>query len=138
VDVERPGDGADGFSVADEFSGEFLLVRQHFLWPAKGHAARLGGQPAFLRAAEDAPRAVIPKAWQPLVLDADGRMADPKAYVFAVIDAWRPAVKRRCGSAASFGADQYHNALKSQSSPGSHTCAGLQCGFRIQTGRRVW
>ncbi len=43
----------------------------------------------------DAPTAAIPKAWQPLVLDADGRMADPKAYVFAVIDAWRAAVKRR-------------------------------------------
>ncbi len=53
MDVEGPGDGADGFTVADEFSGEFLLVGQHFLWPAEGHAARLGGQPAFLRAAED-------------------------------------------------------------------------------------
>ena len=43
----------------------------------------------------DAPTAAIPKAWQPLVLDADGRVIDPKAYVFAVIDAWRAAVKRR-------------------------------------------
>ena len=43
----------------------------------------------------DAPTAAIPKTWQPLVLDADGRVADPKAYVFAVIDAWRAAVKRR-------------------------------------------
>jgi len=31
----------------------------------------------------------------PHVLDADGRVADPKAYVFAIIDAWRTAVKRR-------------------------------------------
>ena len=54
MDVEGAGDGADGFSVSDEFSGEFLLVGQHFLWPAEGHAARLGGQPAFLCAAEDA------------------------------------------------------------------------------------
>jgi len=33
-----------------------------------------------------------------------------------------------CGSAAGFGADQHHIALKSPSSPGSHTCAGLQSG----------
>jgi hypothetical protein len=43
----------------------------------------------------DVPTAAIPKAWQPLVLDADGRVVDPKAYVFAVIDAWRVTVKRR-------------------------------------------
>ncbi len=43
----------------------------------------------------DAPTAAIPKAWQPPVLDAEGRVADPRAYVFAIIDAWRAAVKRR-------------------------------------------
>ncbi len=43
----------------------------------------------------DAPTTAIPKAWQPHVLDAEGRVVDPKAYVFAVIDAWRAAVKRR-------------------------------------------
>ena len=43
----------------------------------------------------DAPIAAIPKAWQPLVLNADGCVVDPKAYVFAVIGAWRAAVKRR-------------------------------------------
>jgi hypothetical protein len=43
----------------------------------------------------DAPVAAIPKAWQQHVLDAEGRVADPKAYVFAIIDAWRAAVKRR-------------------------------------------
>jgi len=53
MDVENPGDGADGFSVADEVSGEFLLIGLHFLWPAEGHAACLSGQPAFLCSAED-------------------------------------------------------------------------------------
>ena len=43
----------------------------------------------------DAPTAAIPKAWQPHVLDAEGRVADPRAYVFAIIDAWRAALKRR-------------------------------------------
>ena len=43
----------------------------------------------------DAPTAAIPKAWQAHVLDAEGRVADPRAYVFAIIDAWRAAVKRR-------------------------------------------
>lgn len=43
----------------------------------------------------DAPTAVIPKAWLPHVLDAKGSVANPKAYVFAIIDAWRIAVKRR-------------------------------------------
>ena len=43
----------------------------------------------------DAPTAAVPKAWRAHALDAQGRVADPKAYVFAVIDAWRAAVKRR-------------------------------------------
>jgi TnpA family transposase len=43
----------------------------------------------------DAPAEAIPKAWQPHVLDEKGQVADPKAYVFAIIDAWRAAVKRR-------------------------------------------
>jgi TnpA family transposase len=43
----------------------------------------------------DAPTAAVPKAWQQHVLDSEGRVADPKAYVFAIIDAWRAAVKRR-------------------------------------------
>jgi hypothetical protein len=43
----------------------------------------------------DAPTAAIPKAWEPHVLDEKGRVADPRAYVFAIIDAWRAAVKRR-------------------------------------------
>jgi hypothetical protein len=29
------------------------------------------------------------------MLDAEGRVANPRAYVFAIIDAWRAAVKRR-------------------------------------------
>lgn len=43
----------------------------------------------------DTPTAAIPKAWQQHVLDAEGRVADPRAYVFAIIDAWRAALKRR-------------------------------------------
>jgi hypothetical protein len=43
----------------------------------------------------DAPTKAIPKAWEPCVLDTEGRVADPRAYVFAIIDAWRAAVKRR-------------------------------------------
>ena len=42
-----------------------------------------------------APTEAIPKAWRRLVLDADGKVGDPKAYVFAIIDAWRAAIKRR-------------------------------------------
>lgn len=43
----------------------------------------------------DAPTAVIPKAWRRHVLDHNGKVDDPRAYVFAVIDAWRLAIKRR-------------------------------------------
>jgi hypothetical protein len=43
----------------------------------------------------DAPTKAIPKAWEPHVLDEKGRVVDPRAYVFAIIDAWRAAVKRR-------------------------------------------
>ncbi len=42
-----------------------------------------------------APTTAIPKAWRQHVLDQDGRMRDPKAYVFAIIEAWRLAIKRR-------------------------------------------
>ena len=43
----------------------------------------------------DAPTAAIPKAWRQYALDDDGKVSDPKAYVFAVIDAWRAGLKRR-------------------------------------------
>ena len=43
----------------------------------------------------DAPTAAIPKAWETHVLDAEGHIADPRAYVFSIIDAWRAAMKRR-------------------------------------------
>jgi len=43
----------------------------------------------------EAPTKAIPKAWEPYVLDAEGHVVDPRAYVFAIIDAWRAAVKRR-------------------------------------------
>jgi TnpA family transposase len=42
-----------------------------------------------------APKGVISKAWQPYVLSPEGHVMDPKAYVFATIDAWHQAVKRR-------------------------------------------
>lgn len=43
----------------------------------------------------DAPTAAVPKAWRQHVLDREGKVLDPKAYVFAIIDAWRLAIKRR-------------------------------------------
>jgi len=71
----------------------------------------------------DAPTAAIPKAWQPHVLDENGQVVDPRAYVFAIIDAWRAAVKRRDifaksgitasvghGSVRPFGRQDFHNA----------------------------
>jgi TnpA family transposase len=46
-------------------------------------------------AMRDAPTAAVPKSWRPHVMDEGGRVRDPKAYVFAIIDAWRAALKRR-------------------------------------------
>lgn len=43
----------------------------------------------------DAPTTAITTPWKKLALDSNGRVADPKAYVFAIIDAWRGAIKRR-------------------------------------------
>jgi hypothetical protein len=43
----------------------------------------------------DASTEVVPKAWRRHVLDRDGKVDDPRAYVSAVIDAWRLAIKRR-------------------------------------------
>ncbi|KZL18396.1 Tn3 transposase DDE domain protein [Pseudovibrio axinellae] len=43
----------------------------------------------------DAPTRAIPKPWRQYVLDQNGQVIDPKAYVFATIDAWRSALKRR-------------------------------------------
>ncbi|MCY1740729.1 hypothetical protein [Ensifer sp. SL37] len=66
----------------------------------KGVKAAIG----YLRAVDDwssvakmrgAPTAAIPKAWRQHALDQDGRVKDPKAYVFAIIEAWRLAIKRR-------------------------------------------
>ena len=39
MDVEGPGDLADGLPLIDEFAHERLLIRSHFWWPAKGDAA---------------------------------------------------------------------------------------------------
>ena len=40
MDVEGPGDGADGFAFEDELTGEFGLIGAHFPWTPKGHATR--------------------------------------------------------------------------------------------------
>lgn len=56
----------------------------------------LRNQPDWSKAAvQNAPTGVISKSWQPYVLDEVGKAADPRAYVFATIDAWHKAVKRR-------------------------------------------
>jgi Tn3 transposase DDE domain len=43
----------------------------------------------------DAPTEAIPKSWRRHVLDDEGKVVDPKAYVFSIIDAWRTAIKIR-------------------------------------------
>ncbi len=64
----------------------------------------VGSAVAYLKSApdwsgaklRDAPTDVVPKAWRQHVLDEEsGKVRDPRAYVFAVIDAWRAALKRR-------------------------------------------
>jgi TnpA family transposase len=48
-----------------------------------------------LTSLRDAPTAAIPQPWRAYVLDAEGKVGNPHAYVFAIIDAWRGALKRR-------------------------------------------
>ena len=63
----------------------------------------LGEAIAYLRniadwsraAMRDAPTAAIPKSWRHHVMDESGRVRDPRAYVCAIIAAWRSALKRR-------------------------------------------
>jgi hypothetical protein len=43
----------------------------------------------------DAPTAAVPKAWRQFALDQDGKVSDPRAYVFSVIEAWRGALRVR-------------------------------------------
>jgi len=58
--------------------------------------AYLGSRPDWSAAAlRGAPTAAVAKSWRKLALNPDGQVADPKAYVFAMIDAWRGALKRR-------------------------------------------
>ena len=58
--------------------------------------AWLRTQPNWAKAdLTSAPIGMISKAWRPHVLDKDGTPVDAKAYVFATIDAWHKAVKRR-------------------------------------------
>jgi TnpA family transposase len=42
-----------------------------------------------------APTAAVPRAWRQFALDQDNKVIDPRAYVIAIIDAWRDALKRR-------------------------------------------
>jgi len=44
---------------------------------------------------DKAPTEAIPKIWHPYVLDDTGQVADSRAYVFSMIEAWRSAIKRR-------------------------------------------
>ncbi len=56
----------------------------------------LRSQPDWAKAAiRSAPTGVISKSWRAYVLDEDGTPANARAYVFATIDAWYKAVKRR-------------------------------------------
>jgi hypothetical protein len=69
--------------------------------------ATLGGKPVWeamrylsqrtdwTKPMRDAPTAAITKPWRRHVLGADGKVSDPKAYVFAIMDGWRGALKRR-------------------------------------------
>jgi TnpA family transposase len=43
----------------------------------------------------DAPTEAVGKSWRRHVLNEEGKVIDPKAYVFAIIHAWRTAVRRR-------------------------------------------
>ncbi len=42
-----------------------------------------------------APKDVISRAWKSHVFNAQGEIKDARAYVFATVDAWRKAIKRR-------------------------------------------
>ncbi len=56
----------------------------------------LRGQPDWSKApVQSAPTNVISNSWKPYVMNAEGEVVNPKAYVFATIDAWYKAVKRR-------------------------------------------
>ena len=48
MDIEGPGDFADGFSFVDEMSSEGALIRSQFGRAPEGDAACLGGPPSFL------------------------------------------------------------------------------------------
>lgn len=56
----------------------------------------LRAQPDWSKmAVSNAPMAVVSKSWKPHVVNDGGRPCNARAYVFATIDAWRKAVKRR-------------------------------------------
>ena len=53
MDIEGPGDFADGFSFVDEMSSEGALIGSQFGRAAEGDAACLGGTPSFLGSGSD-------------------------------------------------------------------------------------
>ena len=53
MNFESPGDGADGFALADQLAGQILLIGRHFLGASEGDAAGLGGLPAILGSTEN-------------------------------------------------------------------------------------
>jgi len=87
----------------------------------------LRDHPDWTRAAlRDAPTAVLSHSWQGAVLGKDGRVADPKAYVLATIEAWIKAIKRRDIFAAPGirSADPRIGMLERQ---GWHNAKGVVC-----------
>jgi TnpA family transposase len=67
-------------------NGQAVLDAMQWLKEQSGHS---------LRVTNDAPKGFLSKAWKPLVLDANGRVKGQRAYIFALIDEWLKALKRR-------------------------------------------
>jgi hypothetical protein len=53
VDVEGPGDFADGPAFLDQREGEGLLIRAKLLWPAERHAAAFDGLASLVGSTAD-------------------------------------------------------------------------------------
>ena len=53
MDIEGPGDFADGFPFFNEMASEGALIRPQFGWVPEGDAACLGCAPAFLGSGGD-------------------------------------------------------------------------------------
>src|SRR5271156_1518744 len=59
MDVEGPGDSADGLPLIDEFAHERLLIWSHFWWSAEGDAALAGVDKTIPRSLPNKGRARI-------------------------------------------------------------------------------